>query len=375
MFIETISLKNFRNFEENNVNFSKKLNVFLGANGQGKSNLLEALYLTTTGESFRYCDITNLIKSNSEYSYLNTHLKSDEFSNLVHLELVNNKKSFYLNKKKISTNKLKIHFSSIIFSPESLSIIKENSEFRRNLIDELLITFDKNNSNLIHEYKKVLKTKNRIYKDYKENKIDKKTCQDLIESINPSFLKLATLLTYYRLQAISEIKTSLNQAMQSISKNFDKELSIQYTASDRILNEFTKVQVAELLNSRIIELRDAELSSYSCLIGPHKHDIKFLYAGNDSRFFCSQGQQRAIILSFKMAQIVYHRKLHGIYPILMLDDVLSELDIEKRNALIGFLHEINTQIFITTTDFNLQYSFSLDEISVQKFQEGQIISS
>ncbi|MBO9668387.1 MAG: DNA replication and repair protein RecF, partial [Bdellovibrio sp.] len=118
---------------------------------------------------------------------------------------------------------------------------------------------------------------------------------------------------------------------------------------------------------------DAELSSGTSLVGPHKHDIVFLYGGKDSRFFCSQGQQRAIILSFKMAQIVYHRKAHGTYPVLMLDDVLSELDKAKRDALITFLHEINTQIFVTTTDFTLPESFSLDQLSVVRIKDGQIL--
>lgn len=125
-----------------------------------------------------------------------------------------------------------------------------------------------------------------------------------------------------------------------------------------------------MIQKRSLELRTAELQSGTSLIGPHKHDIKFLYGQNDSRFYCSQGQQRAIILSFKMAQIVYHRKAHGIYPVLMLDDVLSELDKTKRDALITFLHEIKTQIFVTTTDFELPTSFTLDQTQVFQVQNG-----
>jgi DNA replication and repair protein RecF len=128
-----------------------------------------------------------------------------------------------------------------------------------------------------------------------------------------------------------------------------------------------------LIEKRQKELLDAELSSGVSLVGPHKHDLRFLYGQKDSRFYCSQGQQRAIILSFKMAQIVYHRKVHGVYPLLLLDDVLSELDKNKRDALIAFLHEINTQTFITTTDFTLPESFHLKEISVIRINDGKIV--
>jgi DNA replication and repair protein RecF len=126
------------------------------------------------------------------------------------------------------------------------------------------------------------------------------------------------------------------------------------------------------LHKRLLELRDAELASGASLVGPQKHDIFFLYGQKDSRFYCSQGQQRAIILSFKMAQIVYHRRVHGFYPALMLDDVLSELDEGKKTALINFLQEINTQIFITTTDLLLPGNFALENSAVMTVKNGAL---
>jgi len=99
----------------------------------------------------------------------------------------------------------------------------------------------------------------------------------------------------------------------------------------------------------------------------------FLYNQKDSRFYCSQGQQRALILSFKMAQIVYHRTVHGTYPILLLDDVLSELDVVKRGALIEFLHNTQTQIFLTTTDLHLPEEMNMSESKVFEVKEGRIL--
>ncbi len=115
------------------------------------------------------------------------------------------------------------------------------------------------------------------------------------------------------------------------------------------------------------------MSAGTTLIGPHKHEILFLYDQKDSRFYCSQGQQRAIILSFKMAQVVYYKQVHGEYPVLLLDDVLSELDATKRSALISFLHEIKTQTFISSTDLTLPENFHLSETNIITLREGKLL--
>jgi DNA replication and repair protein RecF len=205
-----------------------------------------------------------------------------------------------------------------------------------------------------------------------ENIEDKANTLRLIESINPSFLRLGAQLTSARLEALTGILQDFNSAMQYISKT-PEQISVQYIISGMNAVQYSAENVFDALQKRASDLVDAELAGGVSLVGPHKHDIVFLYGEKDSRFYCSQGQQRAIILSFKMAQIVYHRKAHDVYPILMLDDVLSELDQQKRDSLITFLHEINTQIFVTTTDFTLPKSFSLDEVAVLKISNGQIL--
>jgi DNA replication and repair protein RecF len=125
-----------------------------------------------------------------------------------------------------------------------------------------------------------------------------------------------------------------------------------------------------LMKKRAQELLSAELSSGISLVGPQKHDVIFLYSGNDSRFFSSQGQQRSIILAFKMAQIVYHYRVNGFYPVLLLDDVLSELDQTKQSSLVLALNEIQTQTFLTSTDIEVLKKLNIDRSSVFKVQNG-----
>lgn len=372
MIFQSARLRNFRNFSEVDVQFSPRVNVFLGQNGQGKTNLLEALYLVTQGDSFRYVDNSTLISQGQHEAFIGTKILQNELHYTLKMSILRSKRSLTLNEKKVSSNDARKHFACVVFSPESLSAIKEGADYRRDLIDDLLVSFDRKNVDLLGDYKKALRSRNRILKDFVQGIQNREVTTALLESINPSFIRLATDLSFARITALKGLEKDFNIAMQYISANSSVDISVEYVISEQNALNFTRNDIETLLQKRQLELRDAELANGVSLVGPHKHDVIFLYGQNNSRFYCSQGQQRAIILSFKMAQIVYHRKAHGIYPVLMLDDVLSELDKNKRDALITFLHEVNTQIFVTTTDLHLPEAFQLDKIAVLNLHEGKL---
>ncbi len=376
MIFKEIQLKNFRNFSELTAKFSPRINFLVGDNGQGKTNLLEALYLFSNGDSFRYGENAVLIKDQENESVVQVLAESKNLQYELKLLLQKSKKTFSANGKKVTTAELRKKFASVLFSPESLSSIKEAGDHRRELVDELLVSLNSVNADLLADYKKALKTRNKLLKDSLEGITPKSQTVALLESLEPSFLRLASQLTHARLQALKALLPDFNAAMHDISREAPAdsmvEISVEYRASGQNLMQKDLDEVHEMLHKRIMELRDAELAAGASLVGPQKHDIIFLYGQKDSRFYCSQGQQRAIILSFKMAQIVNHRRVHGFYPALMLDDVLSELDGGKRTALIKFLHEINTQIFITTTDLFLPQSFALESFSVMKVINGAL---
>lgn len=373
MLFERLRLVNFRNYRDVVLSFSPRVNVFVGENGQGKTNLLEALYIISQGDSFRYSDNDTLINSNNQEALIQALISQNDLHYKLKMGLSKSRKVLTLNDKRVNSADIRKIFASVVFSPESLSSIKEGADHRRKLVDELLITFDRKNVGLIADYRKVLKTRNKILKNFLEGLQDKTVTENLLQSLSPSFVRLASDLTYARTSALLGLEKEFNNSMQYISGNSAVDISVEYVVSDQNALKFSAEEVQFALEKRMLELHDAELSSGTSLVGPHKHDIVFLYGQKDSRFFCSQGQQRAIILSFKMAQIVYHRRAHGTYPVLMLDDVLSELDKAKREALITFLHEINTQIFVTTTDFTLSERFSLDQLSVVQIKDGLIL--
>ncbi len=376
MKMSKLRLKDFRNFKELEIEFAERLNIFVGENGQGKSNLLEAIALLSLNESFRYADNENMIRFDQPASFIEGELYRNGLDYKVKTQILKSRKNVTWNDKKVTQSSIRNHFSCVVFSPESLSFIKEASDERRTLIDEALISIDPLASNLVADFRKALKTRNRILKDYHEEQIDKKSTLSVLESIEPIYLNLAAQLTLKRIHLLSEMKLGIQEAMVFISKKA-VDISVEYRVSgENYLQKASALSLEQINNAlyqRLEQLRNAELASGNSLVGPHKHEIVFLYDQKDSRFYCSQGQQRALILSFKMAQIVYYYKLHEAYPILLLDDVLSELDFVKRGALLEFLQSIKTQIFLTTTDLQLPEELRMDESKVFEVKEGRIL--
>lgn len=375
MIFKNLVLRHYRNIKEADLIFSDKINIFIGKNGQGKTNIIESLFLIARGESFRFSSSHDYINFNSQGALVKSLISyNDELVFNLKLIIENHKKNLIINDKKISFSNFSKKFKIILFSPESLNSIKEGPEQRRNLIDELVFNILSNGPQIINDYKKVLKVRNKILRDFKTEKVDKITTLRLLESVNPMFLNAAALLTASRVQCIQDIIKEFNNAMSYIS-NTNVNITVDYQMSGSQILSTNSKEIAQILNKRMLELNLAELSSGGSLVGPHKHDILFLYNQKDSRIYCSQGQQRALILSFKIAQIVYHKQVHGVYPVLMLDDVMSELDIEKQTKLVSFLSQIKTQIFITTTDIHLPEHLEATDHILFEVKEGNCVRS
>lgn len=373
MYCQSLRLLNFRNYRQAEFKFSPRLNVLVGENGRGKTNIVESIYTALAGESFRFADNSSLILHGEKEARIDLRLMRESLDYHLRVEILKSRKRHFVNGKVVSSADLRRLFGVVLFSPESLNSIKEGADHRRSLIDDLLVVFEKRNSELISLFRRALKSRNRILKNYVEGLESRPQTIQLVESINPQYFNLARDLTSARIRAINAILPDFNEAMKAISRASDVEISVEYVVSGENHLKSTSETMLNTMLNRAQELSDAELSAGTSLVGPHKHDIVFLYNQKDSRIFCSQGQQRAVILAFKIAQIVYHRKVHGVYPLLLLDDVLSELDKGKREALISFLHEINTQTFITTTDFTLPQSFSFTEGDGESSGEMNVI--
>ncbi len=370
MRLKNLSLYNFRNIAQANVEFKSHVNIFKGLNGQGKTNFVESIYLLSKGKSFRTFDIGHLIKSGSaEGTRAFGQFLSDNTSNEIELKILNHSKTHSLNSKKTNSLKTFKAFPVILFSPESLSAVKEGPEVRRNLIDETLVLEDEAHIKTLQNFRKILKSKNLVLKQFKQGKINSSQARDILSGLNPVFLEHSVELMNLRTKIIKNIHLTFQQSLAEITgKNVD--IRVNYVPN---FSEGKSVDFANTLRNKIEQNIAIEMASGLSLYGPHKDDIVFEYNGSDSRFYCSQGQQRALILAFKFSQILYHKAIYGYYPILILDDVLSEFDREKRSFLIQFLNKNEAQTFLTTTDVDDSLEPSNLDMSVLNVDQGRLL--
>jgi DNA replication and repair protein RecF len=374
--LEFLRLFEFRNFDRLEIELRPRLNFFVGENGQGKTNLVEAVHLLSRGVSFRPATSQNFLfhrgsvvapKARVDGRFVKGGLLFD-----VELTLEAGRKSALINGKKSNSGDLLRNFPTVLFSPESLAAIKEGPEQRRQLIDEIVLSCDPKQGQLLREYSRALKSRNRLLKNLAEGLGPRGDLEASLESLNRIYFLLSTHLTAARVKSLREILPAFREAMTFISEGTVGDISVDYVISGESALDWSESQIFDALQKRHSELAFSEMSYGGSLVGPHKHDIKFLLAGNDSRFYSSQGQQRALILALKIAQIVYHQSIHQTYPVLLLDDVLSELDSKKRENLMRFLEGVSAQILITSTDLAWSDHFGSDRNAIFEVRAGTV---
>lgn len=385
MYLQSLQLWDFRNFERLQVQLTPRLNFFVGENGQGKTNLVEAVHLLSRGVSFRPADPANFLRKNVDNSggiggFRSRAKIAGLFDHhgldfLVEMVLEKGKKSASINGKRVNSAGLLKNFPTVLFSPESLSAIKEGPDQRRQLIDEILISCDPKQGQLLREQSRALRSRNRLLKNLSEGLGSRLDNEEALESLNKIYFLLSTHLTHARISSLKAIEPAFRDAMRFISDDTVGDISVDYVISDQSAMDWNDEKIFDALKKRHQELQLQEKSYGGSLVGPHKHDIKFLLSGNDSRFYSSQGQQRALILALKIAQIVYHHSVHQTYPMLLLDDVLSELDAKKRVNLMKFLEGVSAQILITSTDLAWSDQFGFDRNAIFQVTSGKVEQS
>ena len=376
MKFKSLTIKNFRNYGELSLEIPPGVVVFYGPNGQGKTNLMEAFHFLLRGESFRPVTADSLLRYNAESispsALLQGRLTQKDLTHDVKMTFSQGKKALFLNNNRATTAALARQFPVVLFSPESLAAIKDGPDQRRQLLDDVVVTHSTASVKILKDFQHVLKTRNRVLKDFKRGTATEKQTKLLLESLEPSYLPLATELTMARLNALRALQSDFQQAVKFVLDTPSVDISVEYLISSQNAYEWTRSDILSAMHKRTHELSAQELSSGLSLVGPQRHDIRIVFAGKDSRFFCSQGQQRALILSFKMAQILYHHRAYQVYPFLLLDDVLSELDPDRRSNLIRFLRDIPAQIFLTTTDLSFSMDFGDRKINIFRIEKGMV---
>lgn len=352
MRVTGLNIRQFRNLSEVEVTPDKVLNILVGDNGQGKTSFIEAIYYLSTLKSFRTGKSLDLIQKNQGGFLVQAKIESPLQLDLILAARVEEKsRKLSINEKPATASNFATKLRTVVFSPESLGAIKSGPEARRELIDQAVFQTSEVAAVAQREYSRALRQRNACLKQVKNGEVAPEVGEDILQSLETNFLAAGTAVIEERLGFLDRLFRKVDGILEKITGE-KATVKFDYKSSSEPWLERQKEAILDRLRDELNskERRHAERSTGVTLTGPHRHDIRFLFNENDSRIFCSQGQQRALILAFKIAEIVYHSEAFGSYPLLLLDDVLSEFDEGKRRFLIEFLRNNEAQTFLTTTD-------------------------
>ena len=348
MYIKSLKLENFRNYDNLSVEFHPGINILIGDNAQGKTNLIEAIYMMSFAKSFRTRRDRETINFNKDYARIDAVIARDDeeqpFSMLIKPD------SKYISCDGVKVSKMtelleKVY--AVIFSPEDLKLVKDSPDRRRKFIDRELSKLRPSYYENLYNYKKVLKQRNAYLKE---------------NNIQTDILRI---WDYKLAEYGAEIIRKRNEFIKKIEKVSSETLTVEYEAN---------IPYGENLREKFLteteKNLEKDLSQRITSKGPHKDDLKICINGVDIRHFGSQGQQRTAALSLKLAEIKLIKELTGEDAVLLLDDVLSELDKSRQSYLVNCLNKV--QIFITTTEISEEVADSFPDGITYRIRNGTI---
>ena len=332
MNVESISTENFRLLQTQTVSFSPNVNIIIGDNAQGKTTLLEAVYLLTGVKSFRSRYDKEMIAFDADEARISGRIFAMERNQTIELFLYKGKRRMIRqNGVKKTGTELNESLKSVLFSPEDLGLVRGPASGRRKLLDTAITQLRPGYDSLINDYSRINENKMRILKDWRE----KPDLLETLEDFSESMCRYSAKIIRYRASYVQK----LNDAAGKIHREFsgDKEnLSIRYetvsTVTDALASE---KEIYEQVKERQCQLRNAELEAGQCLVGVHKDDLSFIINGTDAKTYASQGQVRTAALSVKLAERDIFLQDTGEVPVLLLDDVLSELDASRQEFVLN----------------------------------------
>lgn len=330
MIVKRIALNGFRNYDFETVDFIDGTNVISGRNAQGKTNLLEAVYMLSCGRSFR----TRFDRELVGFDFSSAEILADVFSHdreqTINIKLQPGQaKKISVNYVKKSAGELSQVVNAVLFCPDDLNMIKEGAAVRRRLMDNAISQIRPRYAQYLSEFNRLYEHKTRILKDWR----DKPSLLDTLDEFSEGMCRASAQLIRYRASFVQRLKEAAAPIHREFSGN-GEELGMEYKTVSSVKDPFASVkEIYYDICEHQERHRQAELDSAQCLTGAHKDDLEIYINGRSARSFASQGQTRTAALSVKLAEREIFLAETGEYPILLLDDVLSELD-EKRQEFV-----------------------------------------
>ncbi len=352
MFIENIKINNFRNIENENFQPSERINILFGDNANGKTSFIESIYSISNLKSFRTKNLNETIKSENFFSEILCNYVKNDCRENINLRINKSSKEYLKNDKKCKIDEYLWSLFSIVFKPDDINIINGSPILRREFIDKAIFYIDKNYINLLKKYHKILSNKNINLKNESLNEL---------KEWNTLIAKYSAQITEKRINYIKELNNLINNKGNEFNYNF--EITSDYF---EYIGDIEKIYIKEL-NKNL----EKEIKYKYSVVGSHRENISVNIDKKDLKVYGSQGQKRTFILLFRASQIENFYNINGFYPILLLDDMASELDDNNKNIFLNLIENFSGQTFITTTDKSLY--FKSDKVESFRVSDGKIV--
>lgn len=344
MQIERLIVSRFRNIEQLELNPAPGLTIITGANGQGKTSLLEALHVLGTGSSFRSGSDADMVQRGKEGYFLASWYEKGGRSlesSLVY-DTMSGRKQFTVNQKKAAHNH-ESRISLVCFTPDDLFLVKGLPGKRRAFLDFILTQLSTDYGHSLQQYRSLLKKRNEVIKSGSFS--DK-----IRESVDPVLAEKAARIILARVNMVNILDETIQPLFTDLDSAGDG-VDLKYAVSFPV--EAARINQSELEKAMLNRLqsdRERETLMRRTLCGPHVDDVNFYFKGQNARIFASQGQQRNLVVSLKIAEVLAFYRIKQIYPVLLLDEVLAELDEDKRAKLLDYLERAPFQSFLTSVE-------------------------
>lgn len=364
MYLKRLELTNFRNYRRQVIEPDSSLNILIGQNAQGKTNILEAVYLPCSGRSFRTAREREIIQWESEFSFINCLFETDRRQIEIKVRLSPGQKKIEVNG--VMARGYPLGWPGVVlFTPDDLVMVKGSPGERRRFLDLEVGPFHPQYRHYLGLYNRVLSQRNNLLREIRGKKIR----NDSLQPWNEQFCLYGSKILFLRLDLLKRLIPGIRSLHHELTGGAEA-LEVRYLSSIKIDKLSSEEEIIRRFKEEIKVKEEEEIARAQSLVGPHRDDLCFFINGSDARIYGSQGQQRTIVLTLKVSQIQQWKNEMDEYPVLLLDDVLFELDTSRRQALLNRVSG-KVQTFITATgieDFDIGCGFKKYNV-----KEGKII--
>lgn len=370
MYITSLQLQNFRNYENQRIELNPGLNIFVGDNAQGKTNLLEAIYVLSLSKSYRTGRETELIKQGSNFTRIQTQVQKLALLDLAVEVRDSGPKKLLINQKTTTANGFVGQLNTVLFTPDSLHLVKGSPGDRRRFLDIQICQIDSLYRTNLLKYQRVVRQRNSLLKEAQMQR-------GLLKQLSiwdPQLVSLGVKICERRQEILERLNQYSQVAHEKISNQREnlRVLYIPFFADSITESKYTSQELEAYFWKNLEQYKDEELRRGYTLVGPQRDDIAFLINDFDLKTYGSQGQQRTAVLSYILAELELMFQETEQHPVVLLDDVMSELDQTRRSFLLSVLNR-KAQTIVTTTNLASFDQQTLEDAAIFKIAQGKIL--